>query len=90
MPLAYRNGRFLAADELHIPYWDAGFIQGVTVAEQLRTFGGKLFRLADHLQRLRHSLEIVGIDLGEEFARLALLPRNWQLTTIDCLSRAMI
>ena len=71
MPLAYRNGRFLAAEDLHIPYWDAGFIQGVTVAEQLRTFGGKLFRLADHLQRLRHSLEIVGIDLGEQFAQLA-------------------
>lgn len=71
MSLAYRNGRFVAAEELQIPYWDAGFIQGVTVAEQLRTFHGKLFRLADHLQRLRHSLEVVGVELGEQLDRLA-------------------
>jgi branched-subunit amino acid aminotransferase/4-amino-4-deoxychorismate lyase len=69
--LAYYNGRFLPADEISIPVWDAGFVQGVTVAEQLRTFGGRLFRLSHHLQRLRHSLEIVGIDLGESFTDLA-------------------
>ena len=69
-PLAYANGRFVPAHELTIPVWDAGFIQGVTVAEQLRTFDGRLFRLTQHLQRLRRSLDVVGIDLGEELERL--------------------
>lgn len=69
-PLAFLNGRFLSASQLVIPVHDAGFVQGVTVAEQLRTFGGKLFRLDRHLARLAHSLEIVGVDPGMPLARL--------------------
>jgi branched-subunit amino acid aminotransferase/4-amino-4-deoxychorismate lyase len=44
--------------------YDAGFVLGATVAEQVRTFGGRLFRLDTHLARLTHSLEIVGVDPG--------------------------
>lgn len=62
-PLAYLNGRYVPAAEAVIPVTDAGFVQGVTVSEQLRTFGGKLFALDEHLQRLRSSLEIVGVTL---------------------------
>ncbi|MBP86734.1 MAG: hypothetical protein CMJ64_08465 [Planctomycetaceae bacterium] len=60
-PLAYLNGQLLPASELSLPVWDAGFVQGVTIAEQLRTFNGRLFRLAEHLQRLRRSLDVVGV-----------------------------
>lgn len=59
---AYLNGRFIPADELHLEVYDAGFVQGVAVSEQMRTFGGQLFRLDQHLRRLRRSLEIVGLD----------------------------
>jgi len=65
--LAYLNGQFVSEESLSVPIYDAGFVQGVTVAEQLRTFGGKLFRLDRHLERLRRSLEIIrisGIDLA--------------------------
>lgn len=61
MPDAYLNGRFLPAGEAVVPVTDAGFLLGATVAEQLRTFGGELFRLDDHLDRLWHSLEIVQV-----------------------------
>ncbi|MDA1052838.1 MAG: aminotransferase class IV [Planctomycetota bacterium] len=64
--LAYLNGQFVPDASLSVPIHDAGFVQGVTVAEQLRTCGGKLFRLDEHLERLQRSLEIVdvpGIDL---------------------------
>ena len=54
-PLAYLNDRFLPAEALTIRVTDAGFVQGVTVAEQLRTFHGELFGLVDHLARLQHS-----------------------------------
>ena len=43
---------------------DAGFILGATVAEQLRTFSGKIFRLEEHLDRLERSLRIIGVDSG--------------------------
>lgn len=63
-PLAYCNGRLLPASALGVSPVDAGFIQGTTVAEQLRTFGGKVFHLDDHLTRLNHSLEILELDPG--------------------------
>src|SRR5438034_7741041 len=69
-PLAYFNGRFLPVSQVAIPLYDSGFVQGVTVAEQLRTFSGKLFRLERHLERLSHSLAIVGVDLGCTLAEL--------------------
>jgi branched-subunit amino acid aminotransferase/4-amino-4-deoxychorismate lyase len=63
-PVAYLNGRFLPLSQTHVDVYDAGFVQGVTVAEQLRTFGGKLFRLEAHLDRLGRSLKIVDVDPG--------------------------
>ncbi|MCE9604900.1 MAG: aminotransferase class IV [Planctomycetia bacterium] len=59
---AFLNGRFLPADELKIAAYDAGFMLGATVSEQLRTFGGKLYRVDEHLARLRRGLEIAGIE----------------------------
>jgi branched-subunit amino acid aminotransferase/4-amino-4-deoxychorismate lyase len=72
-PRAYLNGWVSAAQAL-VPVYDAGFIQGATVSEQLRTFGGRLFRLDEHLARLTHSLKIVGLSLAlsaDDLARIA-------------------
>ena len=73
-PQAYLNGQFIPAHEALLPVFDAGFVQGTTVAEQLRTFGGELFRLEMHVERLFHSLSIVEVDPGlsrDELARVA-------------------
>ena len=83
-PRAYLNGRFVAASEVTISPTDAGFVLGATVAEQLRTFAGKLFRLDDHLERLEQSLGIVGVEPGvgmDELAGVAqeLVARNHRL-----------
>ena len=83
-PQAYLNGRFVPASSLAISPTDAGFVSGATVAEQLRTFTGKLFRLDDHLARLQQSLSIVGVEPGvtmDELAGLAgeLVARNHRL-----------
>ncbi|MCS7304318.1 MAG: aminotransferase class IV [Thermoguttaceae bacterium] len=69
--LAYINGRFVPADQLAISVIDAGFVLGATVTEQLRTFGGRLFRLQAHLDRLWRSLETVGIEPGLSQNQLA-------------------
>lgn len=60
--LSYSNGEIGTAEELTISVLDAGFVQGVTVSEQLRTFDGKLFQLEKHWARLQRSLQIIGID----------------------------
>jgi branched-subunit amino acid aminotransferase/4-amino-4-deoxychorismate lyase len=72
--LAYCNGRIVPLAEAAVSVFDSGFLLGVTVAEQLRTFGGELFRLDLHLARLARSLGIVGIDPGlplSELGRMA-------------------
>ena len=61
-PKAYLNGHWIAAAEARLPVSDGGFVQGTTVAEQLRTFGGQLFRLEAHVDRLLRSLAIVEFD----------------------------
>jgi branched-subunit amino acid aminotransferase/4-amino-4-deoxychorismate lyase len=83
-PQAYLNGRFVPASQAVVPVTDGGFVQGTTVAEQMRTFGGKLFRLEAHLERLFHSLSIVQVDPAlalERFAEIAdqLVERNYKL-----------
>jgi len=70
-PRAFLNGRWIPGWAAAIPVGDAGFVLGATVAEQLRTFAGKLFRLEDHLARLQQSLAIVGVDPGMTVDRLA-------------------
>jgi branched-subunit amino acid aminotransferase/4-amino-4-deoxychorismate lyase len=59
---AYLNGEWVRDTELHVAVDDVGFLLGATVTERLRTFDGHVFRLDEHLQRLRRSLEIVGLD----------------------------
>jgi branched-subunit amino acid aminotransferase/4-amino-4-deoxychorismate lyase len=85
---AYSNGRFVPEAELTISVADAGFVMGATVSEQLRTFGGRLYRLEQHLARLERSLEIVGIDPGQSLANLGkaaeeLAQRNHRLLAAD-------
>lgn len=85
-PVAYFNGRFLPQSSARLSLTDAGFVQGTTVAEQLRTFGGNLFHLRDHMARLEHSLETIGVNPSvgwEEMAELALelVRRNRRLMT---------
>ncbi len=60
-PIAYCNGRYIPFAELRVPVSDSGFMLGITIAEQLRTFGGKPFRVSDHLRRMQRGLETVGL-----------------------------
>jgi branched-subunit amino acid aminotransferase/4-amino-4-deoxychorismate lyase len=59
---AFLNGEWILEHDLAIGVNDIGFALGVTVTERLRTFGGQIFRLDQHLQRMASSLQIVGLD----------------------------
>jgi branched-chain amino acid aminotransferase len=80
----YFNGSYLPASAAKLSWADAGFVTGTTVAEQLRTFGGKLFHVEEHVDRLKRSLQILGIKLDPCERPLAstaqeLAARNHQL-----------
>jgi branched-subunit amino acid aminotransferase/4-amino-4-deoxychorismate lyase len=70
-PVAFLNGQFIPASSFAVPVYDAGFVLGATVTEQLRTFGGRLFRVEDHFARLKHSLEVVELELPISILALA-------------------
>lgn len=65
IPWAYLNGGWVPAHAASVPVWDAGFVLGTTVSEQLRTFGGRLFRWEAHWSRFERSLATVGIEPSE-------------------------
>jgi D-alanine transaminase len=61
MTTAYLNGSYLPLEDACVPVMDRGFLFGDGVYEVIPVYGGKLFRLAQHLQRLQNSLDGVRI-----------------------------
>ena len=58
-PLVYLNGQFLPPDQARISVMDRGFLFGDGVYEVIPCYGGRLFRLQHHLQRLDNSLRAI-------------------------------
>lgn len=63
--MIYLNGKFMPIEDACIPVLDRGFIFGDGVYEVIPAYSRKLFRLAEHLDRLQHSLD--GIRLKNPF-----------------------
>ena len=55
-PIVYLNGQYIALDQAKISVLDRGFLFGDGVYEVLPAYGGRLFRLNEHLTRLDNSL----------------------------------
>ena len=62
MTTVYLNGSFLPLEEARVPVMDRGFLFGDGVYEVIPVYGGRLFRLPQHLQRLQDSLD--GVRIG--------------------------
>jgi len=60
--IVYLNGAFLPLEDARVPVLDRGFIFGDGVYEVIPVYSRHPFRLAEHLQRLQHSME--GIRLA--------------------------
>ncbi|HSJ57456.1 MAG TPA: D-amino-acid transaminase [Anaerolineae bacterium] len=60
--IVYLNGALLPKDEAHVSPDDRGFLFADGAYEVVRGYDGRLFRLHDHLQRLRRSLREIDID----------------------------
>ena len=58
----YLNGQYQPIEEAKISVLDRGFIFGDGVYEVIPVYSRKPFRLADHLQRLQHSLDGIKLD----------------------------
>ncbi|MDW8221955.1 MAG: aminotransferase class IV [Gemmatales bacterium] len=71
---AWLNGRWIPAQQLALPVWDAGLIYAATVTDLCRTIGHRLFRWHVHLQRFFTSAELCDIPIfysAEELTQIA-------------------
>jgi D-alanine transaminase len=80
MTTAYLNGSFLPLEDARVPVMDRGFLFGDGVYEVIPVYGGRLFRLAQHLQRLQNSLD--GVRIGNPLS-----PDAWRELLEELVSR---
>src|SRR5512136_1088098 len=59
MNLIYINGKFIPSEEAAVSVFDHGFLYGDGVFEGIRAYGGKVFRLKEHVQRLYDSAQAI-------------------------------
>jgi len=60
--IAYFNGSFVRKEEIRIAPDDRGFLFADGVYEVVRSYGGKPFKMAEHMDRLARSLRETRID----------------------------
>ena len=86
--VAYFNGEIMPESRVLIPFRDRGYKFGDAAFDVARTFGGKLFKLKAHVERLYRSLKYLRIDPGmtpDEMIRISeeVLARNRHLLDRD-------
>ncbi|NYT02568.1 MAG: branched-chain-amino-acid transaminase [Methanosarcinales archaeon] len=59
MSVIYLNGEFVPEQEARVSVYDHGFLYGDGVFEGIRAYGGKVFRLEDHVSRLFDSARAI-------------------------------
>ncbi|MBI2060554.1 MAG: aminotransferase class IV [Nitrospirae bacterium] len=69
--ICWVNGRYLAQPEARVSPFDSGFLYGDGVYDTLRAYRGRIFKLEQHLGRLRENLRFVDIP----FSKFDLLQR---------------
>jgi len=72
MPHLYINGNIVPENEAVVPANDRAILFGDGAYETMRSYSWKFFRFAEHLRRLRHSLEGMRLELpvsDEEIVR---------------------
>lgn len=83
--VAYVNGKIVPENEASVSIRDAGFVYGYAVFDTARTFGTKLFRLEEHVDRLYQSLKYTRIDPGLSKAEMIAATENVVATNLPHL-----
>jgi D-alanine transaminase len=74
--MIYLNGEFMPIEQARIPVLDRGFIFGDGVYEVIPVYSRHPFRLAEHLRRLRESLDAIRLANPHENAEWTRLVRR--------------
>ncbi len=61
----YLNDGLVEASEARVSVFDAGLQHGVGLFETMRSYGGKVFRLEDHIERLYRSATALNLTISQ-------------------------
>ena len=61
--IVYLNGKLIPRSQTRISALDYGFLYGYGLFETMRAYGGRVFRLDSHLNRLAQSARVLGISI---------------------------
>jgi branched-chain amino acid aminotransferase len=59
----YINGKLFGKEDAKISVYDHGLLYGDGVFEGIRSYGGKVFRLAEHVRRLYESAKAIWLEI---------------------------
>lgn len=62
--ICYFNGRYVPESEVRVPFRDSSWIYGDGAFDMTRSFGHRIFRLKEHIERFYRSLRYLRIDPG--------------------------
>jgi branched-chain amino acid aminotransferase len=62
--VAWFNGAFMPEREVRIPFRDSSWVYGDGCFDMTRSFGHRLFKVKEHIERLYRSLKYLRIDPG--------------------------
>src|SRR5215213_5087290 len=71
MPVVWLNGAIVDEETASVSVRDTGLLHAAGVFTTMRSYGGKVFRLDQHLRRLRDSCEALFIPLQHKDDALA-------------------
>jgi branched-chain amino acid aminotransferase len=61
--LVYINGNFVPQSEAKVSVYDHGFLYGDGVFESIKAYGGRVFKLKEHVDRLYDSAKAIAMDI---------------------------
>ncbi|MDR7478235.1 MAG: aminotransferase class IV, partial [Armatimonadota bacterium] len=59
----YVDGRFVPKEEASVSVYDHGFLYGDGVFEGIRVYGGRVFKLDEHVRRLYESAKSILLEI---------------------------
>lgn len=90
--LVYTNGKFVPKSEATTSIFDHGFLYGDGVFEGIRAYNGRVFKLAEHIDRLYDSAKAIAMDipLSKEEMTEAVLKTLRQNNLTDAYIRPIV
>jgi len=68
--MVYINGKIVDGDVAAVPALDRGLLYGYGLFETMRSYGGAVFRLDRHLERLMRSAQALGLAVAPDVSQI--------------------